>query len=325
MGSLEGSFFTGLDTGGGGVAIPVGEIAFGSGASITSNSNFFFTPGAGVTFANIGLVDFDGFYLSPANPGNNIQGVVAIDTLNAASARNDYALNIGYNPKNVAGDHSFRYITESYFNPSGVGQTEMYWEYFSPDHTVNFRPYGIVIPVEGGSINQATIQFNATSVVFNSGYTQTAIDLDFSGNGVVKTALATGNASFIVQNTTSGGNEIEEIHNGHTFDFRSLSNANGSGSVGGYGVFNSGILGLYPATQTGNLIAFWESGPGTIFYIDSIGNIGMYGYYEMREITAPAAGGANTVRVFAQDNGAGKTQLMALFNTGAAQQIAIQP
>jgi len=31
------------------------------------------------------------------------------------------------------------------------------------------------------------------------------------------------------------------------------------------------------------------------------------------------------VRIFAQDNGAGKTQLMALFATGAAQQIAIEP
>ncbi len=47
--------------------------------------------------------------------------------------------------------------------------------------------------------------------------------------------------------------------------------------------------------------------------------------YELTEQTAPAAGAANTVRVYAQDNGAGKTQLMALFNSGAAQQIAIEP
>lgn len=49
------------------------------------------------------------------------------------------------------------------------------------------------------------------------------------------------------------------------------------------------------------------------------------GAIELLEQTAPAAGSANTVRLYAVDNGAGKTQLMALFSSGAAQQIAIQP
>jgi hypothetical protein len=40
---------------------------------------------------------------------------------------------------------------------------------------------------------------------------------------------------------------------------------------------------------------------------------------------APAAPAANKVRIYAVDNGSGKTQLMALFATGAAQQIAIEP
>lgn len=46
---------------------------------------------------------------------------------------------------------------------------------------------------------------------------------------------------------------------------------------------------------------------------------------ELVEQAAPAAGAANSVRLFAQDNGAGKTQLMARFATGAAQQVAIEP
>jgi len=46
---------------------------------------------------------------------------------------------------------------------------------------------------------------------------------------------------------------------------------------------------------------------------------------ETIEITAPSAPSANGVRLYAQDNGAGKTQLMALFATGVAQQIAIEP
>ena len=48
-------------------------------------------------------------------------------------------------------------------------------------------------------------------------------------------------------------------------------------------------------------------------------------YHELTEMTAPSAPAANSVRIYAVDNGAGKTKLMALFATGAAQQIAIEP
>jgi hypothetical protein len=46
---------------------------------------------------------------------------------------------------------------------------------------------------------------------------------------------------------------------------------------------------------------------------------------EMWEMTAPAAPATNGVRIYAEDNGSGKTRLMAIFATGAAQQIAIEP
>lgn len=48
-------------------------------------------------------------------------------------------------------------------------------------------------------------------------------------------------------------------------------------------------------------------------------------YHQMTEMTAPSAPAANSVRIYAEDNGSGKTRLMALFATGAAQQIAIEP
>lgn len=49
------------------------------------------------------------------------------------------------------------------------------------------------------------------------------------------------------------------------------------------------------------------------------------GSLHMAEITEPAAPGANDAYIFCKDNGAGKTQLMAKFSSGAAQQVAIQP
>ena len=58
----------------------------------------------------------------------------------------------------------------------------------------------------------------------------------------------------------------------------------------------------------------------------SAGNIVMAsGYVEGSEMTAPAAPATNGFRIFAEDNGAGKTRLMVQFATGAAQQLAIEP
>ena len=49
------------------------------------------------------------------------------------------------------------------------------------------------------------------------------------------------------------------------------------------------------------------------------------GSVELIEQTAPATPSLDRVRIYAEDNGAGKTRLMALFATGVAQQIAIEP
>jgi hypothetical protein len=46
---------------------------------------------------------------------------------------------------------------------------------------------------------------------------------------------------------------------------------------------------------------------------------------ELIEMTAPAVPAVNMVRIYAEDNGSGKTRLMARFATGAAVQIAIEP
>lgn len=45
----------------------------------------------------------------------------------------------------------------------------------------------------------------------------------------------------------------------------------------------------------------------------------------LAERSAPGTPPANNVVIYAEDDGAGKTRLMALFPTGAAQQIAIEP
>lgn len=48
------------------------------------------------------------------------------------------------------------------------------------------------------------------------------------------------------------------------------------------------------------------------------------GALELQELTAPA-GAANHARIYAEDNGSGKTRLMVIFGSGASQQLAIEP
>jgi hypothetical protein len=48
-------------------------------------------------------------------------------------------------------------------------------------------------------------------------------------------------------------------------------------------------------------------------------------YTDIVEMSAPAAPPANTLRFYAEDNGAGKTRFMVRFPSGAAQQLAIEP
>jgi len=81
-------------------------------------------------------------------------------------------------------------------------------------------------------------------------------------------------------------------------------------------------------------------GTGDIMILTSAGSLGVglgagvapatkldigAGAITLSEMAAPGAGAANTCRIYAVDNGAGKTQLMAVFASGAAQQIAIEP
>lgn len=97
-----------------------------------------------------------------------------------------------------------------------------------------------------------------------------------------------------------------------------------------YGVEGSVAGGLFTGTTAygtflyaGNQIDFLAAGDRRAT-ISSTG-LAVTGVYEGAEQTAPSAPAANGYRIFAQDNGAGKTQLMVIFASGAAQQLAIQP
>lgn len=67
---------------------------------------------------------------------------------------------------------------------------------------------------------------------------------------------------------------------------------------------------------TGVDAAVWRSAAGIV---------GVTSAFEFVEMAAPAAPAANRARLFSRDNGAGKTQLCVVFNTGAIAVLATQP
>lgn len=102
--------------------------------------------------------------------------------------------------------------------------------------------------------------------------------------------------------------------------------------VGASSNFNIKIFGPGDAGEDGQLSynrgtgnwAFKGAGSGGRFNITSAGSISNPGYHEFTEMTAPAAGAANTARLYAVDV-AGKTNLCVQFATGAAQCFAAEP
>jgi len=77
------------------------------------------------------------------------------------------------------------------------------------------------------------------------------------------------------------------------------------------------------ADSSAYVCSFQRIADGVVGVRGSASTVG--GALNFLEQTAPSAPSANQVHIYAEDNGAGKTRLMALFPTGAAQQIAIEP
>ena len=143
--------------------------------------------------------------------------------------------------------------------------------------------------------------------------------------------------AFRVYNTTDGTNSEYASLTYVSNVARWQSEKSGTGTVRNMEIirgttshwtFNSAgnTFGAHLLAGTDNTYDIGASGatrPRDLFLGRNLVQVGAY--HEMAEMTAPSAPAADGVRIYAVDNGSGKTQLMALFATGAAQQIAIEP
>ncbi len=95
---------------------------------------------------------------------------------------------------------------------------------------------------------------------------------------------------------------------------RTNSSAFGSGAY--VNADNTVVLGDQNITQ----VLMGSASQASIALLNVVGS----GYYDIAEMTAPAAPAANTARIYCVDNG-GKSQLVCRFPSGAVQQLAIEP
>ena len=174
--------------------------------------------------------------------------------------------------------------------------------------------------------------FNLTDTWNSGGTTFDAIKMN-----VTDTASAA--ASTLLNLQVGGTTKFKVVKDGSFYwpagsgaylDFN-ISNANAfTFQNGGYwfAISNSG-----PSCVSYNLASFAGGSPEVRITTPATDVLGVRGSastsaggaVNLVEMTAPSAPSANQVVIYAEDNGAGKTRLMARFNTGAAQQIAIEP
>lgn len=102
------------------------------------------------------------------------------------------------------------------------------------------------------------------------------------------------------------------------------------GAVFASSIDATGVFEIYTGGRTASKKHFFLDQNGNLQIGPSSGSPSMRlelqaGAMEIEEMTAPGGGAVNSARLYAVDNGAGKTQLVVIFNTGAAQVLATQP
>jgi hypothetical protein len=127
-----------------------------------------------------------------------------------------------------------------------------------------------------------------------------------TGSGIQTLNSLTGATQTFAVGTAGTDFAIVSAGSTHTFNIPSASGAN-------RGLVTNGVQTIGgPKTFSGSVLIGASTSSAT-------------GCITMKEVAAPGAPAADEVYIYAQDNGGGKTQLMALFSSGAAQQIALQP
>lgn len=187
-----------------------------------------------------------------------------------------------------------------------------------------------------GAVTFTGLKFNVT----DSASASASLSLDIQRNGssvfsvskvgnVAWNGSITINSDVILQRGAADVLEMRRTTSAQTFNLYGTTDAStlnyrrirttmttgGAATIAAEG-FGTGV--------SGNTLSFSTDGT-SIATMDLNGFNLNAGHIQMVEVAAPSAPGSNKGRLYLEDNGSGKTKLMIRFNTGAAQQIAIEP
>ena len=207
-----------------------------------------------------------------------------------------------------------------------------------PSGQISFRTENFVVASVSGSAAFTFFAKDANRVPFAvklaSSQTSAAAEVRNSSDSVIASISAGGqvagyNGGLLSNPTFSSVNDLSSgfsLPGSGNLAF--VSNGNLRIGISGYeNGFNADSQFIYGWSPSGALGAYVDTGlarVGAAVIQPTAGPFGG-GAIQWQEMSAPSAPGSNKVIVFAEDNGSGKTRLMAQFATGAAQQISIEP
>jgi len=146
-----------------------------------------------------------------------------------------------------------------------------------------------------------------------------------SSPGSGAAVLGTGGYAFGVQGTSEAVGVSGRSTTGIGVEGQSASGIAVAGhSDSDTGVFGASVLGdgIRGGSASGKGV-HGSSSSGYAGYFDD--EVFFHDYLDIDEIPSPAAPLGGRARLFARDNGSGKTQLCVLFSTGVVQVVAVQP
>lgn len=193
----------------------------------------------------------------------------------------------------------------------GIGTGAEFQIYNTADQTTNYErgfvrwsTNVLVVGTEkGGSGTNRALRLSSA-----------AGDIDFSGSGLASNTtgkgIGFGVASPNAYNTITSAGGILLWH--HTNDFLGIREVSG---------FTNGAKLSFLGSGNSEKVRLRGLTAGLLDLIGPTDGAGL----SFIEMATPPSAVANKAIVYAQDNGAGKTQLMVIFPSGAAQQISIEP
>lgn len=157
-----------------------------------------------------------------------------------------------------------------------------------------------------------------------------AADIEFARNTSIRLKLQSDNLSPVSDGSVDLGRSAAGFRTGYFGT--SIQNGDGSAAAPSYTFGSDTTTGIYTTgaddvsiSGAGAIRAQFRGAASTIHTPLVMGSAAGQGFFQMPEQSSAPSGVANTARLYAIDNGAGKTQLVVIFGSGAAQVLATEP